>query len=89
MNKKTKTMFVLQPGGFGSGAAVFTTYEYEDYSQVNEATAPQAEVQSAPAACQSIENRNWTRAVVRLPEVLRRSVWSPLARRVQKLGQAA
>lgn len=89
MNKKTKTMFVLQPGGFGSGAAVFTTYEYEDYSEVAENTASQAELQSVGPVCQTVENRNWTRAVVRLPEVLRRSVWSPLARRLHKLAQAA
>lgn len=89
MNKKTKTMFVMQPGGFGSGSAVFTTYEYEDYSEVEESPATQAEVQTAPAARQTFDNRNWTQAVVRLPEVLRRSVWSPLARRVQKLAQAA
>lgn len=88
MNKKTKTMFVLQPGGFGSGATVFSTYEYENHSDVVENPAPPDEF-PAPAARQTIANRNWTQAVVRLPEVLRRSVWSPLARRVQKLGQAA
>lgn len=89
MNKKTKTMFVMQPGGFGSGSAVFATYEYEECSQVEESLVTQADVQPAVAAPQTIDNCNWTQAVVRLPEVLRRSVWSPLARRVQKLAQAA
>ncbi|MCC6416320.1 MAG: hypothetical protein IT582_10470 [Opitutaceae bacterium] len=89
MNKKTKTMFVMQPGGFGSGSAVFTTYEYEDHSQVEEGHASPAEVQPAAVARQTIDNSNWTQAVVRLPEVLRRSVWSPLARRIQKFAQAA
>lgn len=89
MNKKTKTMFVVQPGGFGAGSMVFSTYEYEDHSEAEATTTPVTGATTAPAAPQTNDNRNWTQAVVRLPEVLRRSVWSPLARRVQKLAQAA
>ncbi len=84
MNKKTKTLYVVQPGGFGSGAILFSTYEFTDNSRLEEDVA-----QPAPAVVQQTGNRNWAAAAVRLPEVFRRSVWQPLSRRVQKLASAA
>jgi len=98
MNKKTKTMFVFQPGGFGSAAMVFSTYEHQDSSLIEDAGWPKrrlAETVSpscaeAPAvAKQTLDNQNWIRAVVRIPNALRRSVWSPVARRIQKVRAAA
>lgn len=89
MNKKTKTMFVVLPGGFSAGGTMFSTYEYEDNSGCETYRTPAAEIQTAVVNRQTDENRNWTQAVVRLPEAFRRTVWLPLARRVQKLGQAA
>ncbi|MFI5357286.1 MAG: hypothetical protein ACHQ4G_08125 [Opitutales bacterium] len=88
MNKKTKTMFVMQPGGFGSGATIFSSYEFEDNSVSEADRAPVAESKTTVAP-QTTENRNWTQAVVRLPEAFHRSVWKPLTRRVQNLGRAA
>lgn len=88
MNKKTKTMFVMQPGGFGSGSAIFSSYEFENNSEVEIELAPLGDFKPAPAA-QTIETRSWTDAVVRLPKVFQRSVWQPLTRRVHKLGTAA
>ena len=88
MNKKTKTMYVMQPGGFGSGATIFSSYEFEDNSASEGDRAPT--VESTPkVASPTTETRNWTQAVVRLPEAFNRSVWKPLTRRVQNLGRAA
>jgi hypothetical protein len=89
MNKKTKTMFVVLPGGFSAGGTIFSTYEFQDNSKGESYPTLAQEIPSAAATRQTDDNRNWTQAVVRLPEVIRRTVWLPLARRVQKLGQAA
>jgi len=89
MNKKTKTMFVVLPGGFSSGGTMFSSYDYEDNSKGESYPTLAKEVHSTAVTRQTDDNRNWTQAVVRLPEVIRRTVWLPLARRVQKLGQAA
>lgn len=88
MNKKTKTIFVVQPGGFGSGSAIFSSYEFEDYSGSEVELAPLAEFQTV-ATSQKNENSSWTQTVSRLPKAFHRSVWQPLTRRVQKLGTAA
>ena len=88
MNKKTKTMFVVQPGGFGSGAAIFSAYEFEDNSE-RECDPVLLDEAEPEAELQTHENRSWTQAVVRLPEAFNRMVWQPLSRRVQKLGNAA
>lgn len=88
MNKKSKIMFVVQPGCFGSGAILFSTYEFDENSRLEEDLPPSAEIQSAVVQ-QTQENRSWTQSVVRLPEVFRRSVWQPLSRRVLNLGNAA
>lgn len=88
MNKKTKTMFVMHPGGFGSGATIFSAYEFEDNSESGRNPDLPADFEPAEVS-QTIENRSWTKAVVRLPEAFRRMVWQPLSRRVQNLGHAA
>lgn len=88
MNKKSKTIYVVQPGCFGSGAILFSTYEFDDNSRIEEDLPPATE--AAPqVARQMQENRSWTQSVVRLPEVFRRQVWQPLTRRVQNFGNAA
>ncbi len=88
MNKKSKTMFVVQPGGFGSGGLIFATYEFENNSQEEEMTSPPA-VEAAVPARQTQVKRSWIESAVRLPETLHRSVWQPLSRRVMKLADAA
>ncbi|MBP6507911.1 MAG: hypothetical protein KA257_10140 [Opitutaceae bacterium] len=88
MNNKTKTMFVMQPGGFGSGGMIFSTYEFEKNSRFEDDLPPLAEISTAVAK-PTQENRNWIQAAVRLPEAFRRTVWQPLSRQVQKLGSAA
>lgn len=88
MNKKTKTMYVVQPGAFGTGAPIFSAYEFEDNSARGADSMLPAEFESN-AARQTAENRSWTQAVVRLPEAFQRLVWQPLSRRVQKLANAA
>ena len=88
MNKKTKTMYVVQPGSFGSGAILFSTYEFDHNSKSEEDLPPPAEAQHAVVR-QTQENRSWTQAIVRLPEAFHRMVWQPLTRRVQDLGKAA
>lgn len=87
MNKKTKTIYVVQPGCFGSGAILFSTYEFDENSRLEE-DLPPAEAQTAVEQ-QMQDNRSWTQSVVRLPEAFRRSVWQPLTRRVLNLGNAA
>jgi hypothetical protein len=88
MNKKTKTMFVVQPGGFGSGGIIFSTYEFENNSHEEEMTSPPAQP-AASAVPQTQPKRDWIDSAVRLPEAFRRTVWQPLARRVHKLASAA
>jgi len=88
MNKKSKTIYVVQPGCFGSGAILFSTYEFDENSRLEEDLPPATEV-TPQGACQMNEIRRLTRSVVRLPEVLRRQVWQPLTRRVLNLGNAA
>lgn len=88
MNKKTKTMFVVLPGGFGTGASIFSAYEFEDNSARGADPTPPADYKPAGSR-QTAENRSWTQAVVRLPEAFQRLVWQPLSRRVQKLANAA
>jgi hypothetical protein len=88
MNKKTKTMYVVQPGGFGSGAFLFSTYEYDQNSEHGGDEASAAIAQPVVAR-QTQENRSWTQSVIRLPEAFRRTVWQPLTRRVLNLGNAA
>ena len=88
MNKKTKTMFVMQPGGFGSGMAMFSAYEFEDHSKAEIDRTLSSDLKPI-AARQAVNNRSWTESVVRFPETIRRSIWQPLARRVQKLSSAA
>lgn len=87
MNKKTKTMFVVQPGGFGSGGIIFSTYEFENNSHGEEMNRPTAQP-AASAVPQTQLKRNWVDSAVSLPEALRRTVWQPLARRVHKLASA-
>jgi hypothetical protein len=88
MNSKTKTLFVMQPGCFGSGAIIFSAYEFENNSKHEKDLPPPAE--HAPVVVrQTHSNRSWTQAAVRLPEAFRRTVWQPLSRRVQKLANAA
>jgi len=91
-------MFVFQPGGFGLSAAAFPTYEYDNNSSIEDAGWPKlrngesisVRCSDAPtAARQTLNNQNWIRAVVSLPKALSRSVWSPLARRIQKPVRAA
>jgi len=89
MNKKTKTMYVVLPGGFGGGATIFSTYEYEDNSGHENNPIPASDQRAAGVTQQNVENRNWTQAVVRLPEAFHRTVWLPLSRQVQKFGTAA
>jgi len=98
MNKKTKTMFVFQPGGFGTSVVAFSTYEYPNSSSIEDAGWPKrrrsemVSVSCAGASAvakQTLDNQNWIRAVVRFPDTLRRTVWSPLARRIQKPVRAA
>lgn len=88
MNKKTKIMYIVQPGFLGSGAILFSAYEFNHNSEPEEDLPPLAEAKPVIARSTQ-EKRSWTHTVVRLPETFRRTVWQPLARRVQKLGQAA
>lgn len=82
-------MFVVQPGGFGSGATIFSAYEFEDHSPRESDPVLLLEDDEIEDAPQTTENRSWTQAVVRLPEAFHRMVWQPLTRRVQKLANAA
>jgi len=88
MNKKTKTVFVVQPGCFGANGMIFSAYEFDNNSRHDDDLPPPVEVTPAVAK-QTRETRNWTQAAVRLPEAFRRTVWQPLSRRVQKLASAA
>lgn len=88
MNNKTKTMFVVQPGGFGSGTAIFSSYEFENDSLPEVDFAPLADRKPVTVS-QTIKTRSWTQSVSRLPKAFHRSVWQPLTRRVLKLGTAA
>ena len=88
MNTKTKTMFVVQPGGFGSVMAIFSSYECNTHTGREVELAPLA-FRKPGAVSQTVETSFLTKAVVRLPKAFRRSVWQPLTRRVQKLGTAA
>jgi len=99
MNTKNRIMFVMQPGGFGFGPtwAVLSTSEANSRAVVEDAGWPKhrhgnsvsVRCSEAPAAPQTIDNQNWIRTVVSLPKALSRSVWSPLARRIQKPVRAA
>jgi len=98
MNTKNRIMFVFQPGGFSFPAVAFSTNEYGNDSAIEDAGWPKRRngesvslpCPEAPAAArQTIDNQNWIRTVVSLPKALSRSVWSPLARRMQKPVRAA
>lgn len=89
MNKKSKTIYVVQPGCFGSGAILFSTYEFDENSRLEDDLPPATAVVPQVARQMINENRSWTQSVVRLPEVFRRQVWQPLTRRVLNLGNAA
>jgi len=88
MINKTKTMFVVQPGGFGSGSTIFSSYEFENNSTLETDFEPLADCQPVPVT-RTVETRSWTQSVSRLPKALHRSVWQPLTRRVFKLGTAS
>jgi hypothetical protein len=88
MNKKIKTMFIVQPGSFGSGGIIFSTYEFENNSHEEEVTSQPAKPATI-AVPQTQPQRSWIEATVRLPEAIRRTVWQPLVRRVHKLASAA
>jgi hypothetical protein len=60
MNKKTKTMFVVLPGGFSSGGTMFSSYEYEDNSKGESYPTLAKEVHSTAVTRQTDDNRNWT-----------------------------
>lgn len=77
MNKKSKTMYVVHPGCYGSGVMLLATYEFSENSR-DDADLPPADELPAEAQLQHQENRDWSQAVVRLPEAFRRLVWSPL-----------
>jgi len=87
----------MQPGGFGFGPtwAVLSTSEAKPRAVVEDAGWPKhrpvpVRCSEAPStAPQAIDNQNWIRTVVSLPKALSRSVWSPLARRIQKPVRAA
>jgi len=90
----------MQPGGFGFGPtwAVLSTGEANPRAVVEDAGWPKhrrgeslpVRCAQAPAAVrQTSDNQNWIRTVVSLPRALGRSVWSPLARRIQKPVRAA
>jgi len=81
MNKKTKIMYVVHPGCYGSGAMVLATYEFERNSRDETDLPPAEEVPQEVRHTQ--ENRDWTQTVVRLPEAFRRWVWSPLRKTVR------
>lgn len=81
MNKKSKTMYVVHPGCYGSGAMLLATYEFHQDSR-DEADLPPAEELTAEVR-PTQENRDWSQAVVRLPEAFRRLVWSPLRKTVR------
>ncbi len=89
MNKKSKTIYVVQPGCFGSGAILFSTYEFDENSRLEEDLPPATAVVPQVARQMTNDNRRWTQSVVRLPEVFRRQVWQPLTRRVMNFGNAA
>jgi len=74
MINKTKTMFVVQPGGFGSGSTIFSSYEFENNSTLETDFEPLADCQPVPVT-RTVETRSWTQSVSRLPKALHRSVW--------------
>jgi len=91
-------MFVMQSGGFGPSGVILSTSEGKSRTVVEDAGWPKrrygepisVRCSEAPAAArQAIDNQNWIRTVVSLPKALGRSVWSPLARRIQKPVRAA
>jgi len=91
-------MFVFQPGGFGFPAVAFSIRESGNDSAIEDAGWPKRRhgepisvrcSEVSTAARQTIDNQNWIRTVVSLPKALSRSVWSPLARRMQKPVRAA
>lgn len=88
MNKKTKTMFVMQPGGFGYSAPLFSAYEFEDNSEHRSDRMPVADLEPLNLE-QTDEIGDWAETVMSLPETFHRNVWKPLARRVQKIRSAA
>ncbi|QYM78469.1 hypothetical protein K0B96_14365 [Horticoccus luteus] len=77
MNKKSKTMYVVHPGCYGSGAMMLATYEFPENSR-EEADLPPAAELPAETRLQNQENRDWSQTVVRFPEAFRRLIWSPL-----------
>jgi len=99
MNTKNRIMFVFQPGGFGFPAVAFSVRESENDLPIEDAGWPKRRngepvsvrcSEAAPATGRkTIDNQNWIRTVVSLPKALSRSVWSPLARRIQKPVRAA
>lgn len=79
MNKKTKTMYVMQPGCFGSGGMLFSTYEIQENSREDQDIAESEVKELAP---QHNENRTTKQVVVRFNEALRRLVRQTPLRRV-------
>jgi len=89
MNNKTKTMYVMLPGGFGTGAQLLSVYEFEDNLERAANTDVLAEFEPEDAAQTPNKNNRWTHTVARLPEALSRWIWQPLTRQVHRFGKAA
>lgn len=69
MNKKTKYIYVLQPGSV-SGAPFFTAYAMQD-PWVGE-TESKASDHREPSEARGSNRSDWVKQVVRLPQVCRR-----------------
>ena len=84
MKKPTRYLYVVNPGNL-SGTAFFTAYEIENLVDAPDAL-PESE---SPAAPVERRNRNWSKAVVRLPKVFHRLVRHNPLRRAFKASAAA